>query len=56
MKPLHIDTSLLGDASARSGLCAEGSPYATTDFHENYLRAVFAFLGVSDVQVSVRRA
>ena len=38
-------------ASSRGGLYAEGSPFAAMDFQETYLRAVFAFLGVSDVQV-----
>ena len=38
-------------ASTRGGLYAEGSPFAAMDFQENYLRAVFAFLGVTDVEV-----
>ena len=38
-------------ASTRGGLYAEGSPIAALDFQETYLRAVFAFLGVTDVQV-----
>jgi FMN-dependent NADH-azoreductase len=38
-------------ASSRGGLYAEGSPFAANDFQETYLRAVFAFLGVTDVQV-----
>lgn len=38
-------------ASTRGGLYAEGSPFAAMDFQEAYLRAVFAFLGVTDVQV-----
>ena len=38
-------------ASTRGGLYAEGSPSAALDFQEAYLRAVFAFLGVSEVEV-----
>ena len=38
-------------ASTRGGLYAEGSPFAAMDFQEAYLRAVFAFLGVTDVEV-----
>ncbi len=38
-------------ASTRGGLYADGSPFAAMDFQETYLRAVFAFLGVTDVQV-----
>lgn len=38
-------------ASTRGGLYAQGSPFAANDFQEPYLRAVFAFLGVTDVQV-----
>ncbi len=38
-------------ASTRGGLYAEGSPGAALDFQETYLRTVFAFLGVTDVQV-----
>jgi FMN-dependent NADH-azoreductase len=38
-------------ASTRGSLYAEGSPFAAMDFQETHLRAVFAFLGVTDVQV-----
>jgi len=38
-------------ASSRGGLYAEGSAYAAMDFQETYLRAVFGFLGISDVEV-----
>jgi FMN-dependent NADH-azoreductase len=38
-------------ASTRGGLYAEGAPSAALDFQETYLRAVFAFLGVTDVEV-----
>ena len=38
-------------ASTRGGLYAEGSPGSALDFQETYLRTVFAFLGVTDVQV-----
>jgi Flavodoxin-like fold len=30
-------------ASSRSGVYSQGSPYASLDFQENYLRAVLAF-------------
>ena len=38
-------------ASTRGGLYAAGSPGAALDFQETYLRTVFAFLGVTDVEV-----
>lgn len=38
-------------ASTRGGLYAAGSPGAALDFQETYLRTVFAFLGVTDLQV-----
>ena len=38
-------------ASSRGGVYSQGSLYASLDFQENYLRAVFGFLGVADVQV-----
>ena len=38
-------------ASTRGGLYAEGSPGSALDFQETYLRTVFAFLGVTDVEV-----
>ena len=38
-------------ASTRGGLYAEGSPFASRDFQEPYLHAVFALLGVTDVEV-----
>ena len=38
-------------ASTRGGLYADDSPIAAMDFQESYLRAVFAFLGVTDVQM-----
>lgn len=37
-------------ASARGGVYAEG-PMAAIDFQEPYLRAVFGFIGVTDVEV-----
>ena len=37
-------------ASSRGGVYSQG-PYASLDFQENYLRAVFGFLGVTDVQI-----
>jgi FMN-dependent NADH-azoreductase len=38
-------------ASSRGGVYTQGSPYASIDFQENYLGAVFGFLGIADVQV-----
>jgi FMN-dependent NADH-azoreductase len=38
-------------ASSRGGLYSAGSPAAAMDFQENYLRAVFGFLGVTDIEV-----
>jgi FMN-dependent NADH-azoreductase len=38
-------------ASTRGGLYAQGSASAALDFQETYLRAVFAFLGVTNVEV-----
>jgi FMN-dependent NADH-azoreductase len=38
-------------ASARGGLYSGGQPSAPFDFQETYLRGVFGFLGVTDVQV-----
>jgi FMN-dependent NADH-azoreductase len=38
-------------ASSRGGMYAPGTPYAANDFHEPYLRAVFAFLGVIDFEI-----
>ena len=37
-------------ASARGGLYAPGTPGAGNDFQESYLRAVFAFIGIGDVE------
>jgi FMN-dependent NADH-azoreductase len=34
---------------ARGGVYSKGSPYSAFDFQEPYLRAVFAFLGLTDV-------
>jgi len=36
--------------SARGGAYGPGSPAAALDFQENYLRGVFGFLGISDVE------
>jgi FMN-dependent NADH-azoreductase len=36
--------------SARGGMYGTGSPAAALDFQENYLRGVFGFLGVTDVE------
>ena len=38
-------------ASSRGGIYSQGSPFASLDFQENYLRAVFGFLGITDVEV-----
>ncbi|HMM66285.1 MAG TPA: FMN-dependent NADH-azoreductase [Dokdonella sp.] len=38
-------------ASSRGGVYSEGSPGAAMDFQETYLRSVFGFLGVTDIEV-----
>lgn len=38
-------------ASARGNLYAPGTPLAASDFHEPYLRAVLAFIGIDDVTI-----
>lgn len=38
-------------ASARGGLYAPGTPLATVDFQEPYLRAVFGFIGITDIRI-----
>jgi FMN-dependent NADH-azoreductase len=38
-------------ASARGGFYAPGTAQAAADFHEPYLKALFAFLGIDDVAV-----
>ena len=38
-------------ASSRGGLYAPGMPYAANDFQEPYLRAIFAFMGISDLTI-----
>jgi len=37
-------------ASSRGGIYTAGSPAAAMDFQEPYLRAVFGFLGVTDIE------
>ncbi len=37
-------------ASSRGGIYSEGSAAASMDFQETYLRAVFGFLGVTDLE------
>jgi len=37
-------------ASSRGGVYAQGTAGAAMDFQENYLRAVFGFLGVTEVE------
>jgi len=36
--------------SARGGVYSAGAPAAALDFQENYLRGVFGFLGVTDIE------
>jgi len=38
-------------ASSRGGFYGEGTGRAAVDFQEPYLRAVFAFIGVSDIEI-----
>ena len=38
-------------ASSRGGLYAPGTPSAANDLQEKYLRAVFAFIGIEEVEV-----
>jgi FMN-dependent NADH-azoreductase len=38
-------------ASSRGGLYAPGMPFEANDFQEKYLRAVFAFIGIADVEI-----
>lgn len=37
-------------ASSRGGVYSGGSPSATADFQEPYLRQVFGFLGITDIE------
>jgi FMN-dependent NADH-azoreductase len=37
--------------SSRGGLYAPGTPFEANDFQEKYLRAVFAFIGIEDVEI-----
>jgi FMN-dependent NADH-azoreductase len=36
--------------SSRGGIYSQGSPFAAADFQEAYLRQVFGFLGVTDIE------
>jgi FMN-dependent NADH-azoreductase len=36
--------------SARGGVYSNGAPAAALDFQENYLRGVFGFLGITDIE------
>jgi FMN-dependent NADH-azoreductase len=38
-------------ASSRGGLYARGMPFEANDFQEKYLRAVFAFLGIPEIEI-----
>ena len=37
-------------ASSRGGLYVTGTPMASLDFQENYLRTVFQFIGIDDIE------
>jgi FMN-dependent NADH-azoreductase len=37
-------------ASSRGGVYSQGAPAASMDFQEPYLRAIFGFLGVTDIE------
>ena len=37
--------------STRGGLYSPGMPNAVNEFHERYLRAVFAFIGIEDIEI-----
>ena len=38
-------------ASPRGGLYAPGMPFEANDFQEKYLRPIFAFIGIEDVEI-----
>jgi FMN-dependent NADH-azoreductase len=38
-------------ASSRGGIYAPGMPFEANDFQEQYLRAVFAFIGIEEVEI-----
>jgi FMN-dependent NADH-azoreductase len=38
-------------ASSRGGLYAPGMPFEANDFQERYLRAIFAFIGIGDIEI-----
>jgi len=38
-------------ASSRGGLYAPEMPFEANDFQEKYLRAVFAFIGIPDIEI-----
>ena len=38
-------------ASSRGGLYSPGMPYEPFDFQERYLRAVFAFIGIPEIEI-----
>ena len=37
--------------SSRGGLYGEGSPFAANDFQEKYLKAIFNFIGITDIKI-----
>jgi len=37
--------------STRGGMYGEGAPFAANDFQEKYLKAVFSFIGITDITV-----
>jgi FMN-dependent NADH-azoreductase len=38
-------------ASSRGGIYSEGAPAAIFEHHEKYLRSVFGFIGVTDIEI-----
>ena len=48
--PLGLAGKRVIIASSRGGLYASGMPFEAYDFQEKYLRAVFAFIGIEDVE------
>jgi FMN-dependent NADH-azoreductase len=38
-------------ASSRGGIYSEGAPAASAEHQETYLRSVFAFIGIPDIEI-----
>jgi FMN-dependent NADH-azoreductase len=38
-------------ASSRGGIYTPGAPHEANDFHETYLRAVFRFIGIDNIEI-----